>query len=421
MTSKSEESSLWNLTLRPTAAAFSSSNLIASATKLRIDRASEQFDRQVTKHGGFGAIALVHRGPSHEYTDLLDFIFFLENHKINVTRGDVIQKSAARPIGLQGNSMEVFKGTYYDQPVALKYLRRSRLPNTAWKTTNKGEYNHLLEVQRNRQRDVLFECKIMACNFLAQHRNIVKLLSVFFEDDEVLPDENSIFAPVMIVELADQRFPDLNSYLASNDRLKPIVFEDASGLISDIADGISALHLYGIIHADIKPGNILLFPKAGTDKLIAKIADFGFSGIITSDDNARGGTAYWNAPEIINIGHFSGLGGYKVDPTHSYRDVYSFGLVSMLIALDGHWPIDPEESRKLKLNDGVTQAIAAKLRKEEHSLCWTADQQALFIWLAEGTLRLKPEDRWSSLAGIRVALTGKYVHLSNNYLRYAPY
>jgi serine/threonine protein kinase len=421
MTSNSEESSLWNLTLRPTAAAFSSSDLTTSAAKLRIGRASEQFDRQVTKHGGFGAIALVHRDPSCEYTDLLDFIFFLENHKINVTRGDVIQKSAAQPIGVQGQSMEVFKGTYYGQPVALKYLRRSRLPDTAWKTSNRGEYNHLLEVQRSRQRDVLFECKIMACNFLSQHRNIVKLLGVFFEDDEVLPDENNIFVPVMIVELADQRFPDLNSYIASNDRPKPIAFEDAAGLISDIADGISALHLYGIIHADIKPGNILLFPEAGTDKLIAKIADFGFSGIITSDDNARGGTAYWNAPEIIMGVHTSNSGGYKVEPSHSYRDIYSFGLVSMLIALDGRWPIDPEESRKLKLNDRVTQAIATKLRKEDASLCWTADQQALFIWLAEGTLRLKPEDRWSSLAGVRVALTGKCVHLSHSDLSYVQY
>jgi len=134
-------------------------------------------------------------------------------------------------------------------------------------------------------------------------------------------------------------------------------------------------------------------------------------------DNSRGGTAYWNAPEIIEIGHVPQEQEYKVNPSHSYRDVYSFGLVSMLIALDGQWPMVPEEATKLKLNDGVSKSIATKLREEEASLCRTADQLALFIWLAEGTLRLRPEDRCSSLARIRVALTGKCVPLSHNHPR----
>jgi serine/threonine protein kinase len=455
MASIPEESSLWNLTLRPTATYSSSAVPPATGIKSGSDGQPTLLHQQFRRYGNFASISSVHNDPTYEHTDLLDFVCFLENRKINVTRSEGVKKSDDISSVLHGNSVEVLQGTYrdlgyndhlypmglkdiqqskllvdddweeankpeidrllkvlkgthHDQPVALKYLRRSRLPDPSWKATNSGEYYRLLEIQKNRQRDFLFECKIMAHNFLSQHRNIVKLLAVFFEDDEVLPNENNIFAPVMVVELADERFPDLDAYFSSISHPRPITFQDAASFISDIADGLSALHSYGIIHADVKPGNILLFPDASTDNLIAKISDFGFSAIITSNDHARGGTTYWNAPETLERSYIS---QENINPSHSSRDIYSFGLVSMFIALDGQWPLVPKEASKAKLKDEVFGCIAAKLRKDNAALCRNTDQEALFIWLAKGTLRLKADERWGSLAGVRVALTGKCVLL----------
>lgn len=42
----------------------------------------------------------------------------------------------------------------------------------------------------------------------------------------------------------------------------------------DMLMGLSSIHSFGIIHRDIKPGNVLLFPDGR-----AKLADFGQSRI----------------------------------------------------------------------------------------------------------------------------------------------
>jgi len=63
----------------------------------------------------------------------------------------------------------------------------------------------------------------------------------------------------------------------------------------DVAEGLSALHREGLVHGDIKPGNIVL-DRDGN----AKLVDFGLSGIRRRD--SRGtllGTPYYIAPELI--------------------------------------------------------------------------------------------------------------------------
>lgn len=88
-----------------------------------------------------------------------------------------------------------------------------------------------------------------------------------------------------------------------------------------IADALAYVHAQGVIHRDIKPGNILL-PAADADQpgQHAKLADFGIARIV---DGARLtatgtvlGTASYFAPE-------QALGG----PLTPACDVYSLGLV----------------------------------------------------------------------------------------------
>lgn len=87
-------------------------------------------------------------------------------------------------------------------------------------------------------------------------------------------------------------------------------FETAATLIADIADGVVALHNHDIVHADLKPANILIFPNHTSPcGLVAKVSDFGFSGIATytnggkrawlPDNCPRGGTAEWTLPNAL--------------------------------------------------------------------------------------------------------------------------
>lgn len=90
-------------------------------------------------------------------------------------------------------------------------------------------------------------------------------------------------------------------------------------LLWQIAAGIAEIHLHGIIHRDIKPGNIKV-DKEG----IAKIFDFGLARPVGDRAITRGfkGTDGYAAPELYR----SGL--VKFDAS---TDVYAFGVMAVFL------------------------------------------------------------------------------------------
>ncbi|XP_052886425.1 calmodulin-binding receptor-like cytoplasmic kinase 1 isoform X2 [Gossypium arboreum] len=106
----------------------------------------------------------------------------------------------------------------------------------------------------------------------------------------------------------------------------------------DVAHAITYLHTYTdppIIHRDIKASNILI-----TEKLRAKVADFGFARLATED------------PTATHIStQVKGTAGY-VDPeyTRTYQltdksDVYSFGVL-LVELMTGRYPIESKKPVK---------------------------------------------------------------------------
>jgi len=131
--------------------------------------------------------------------------------------------------------------------------------------------------------------------------------------------------------------------------------------LSEVADGLDALHRRGVVHRDIKPENIMI----GTDHR-ARIVDFGLAktdGTTVTTEGTVVGTMDYLSPEQA--------AGHRLN----YRsDIFSFGIV-LCEALTGQHPFRaatvPETVRRiyheppLRVPDGELGVIAARCLKKE--------------------------------------------------------
>jgi serine/threonine protein kinase len=168
------------------------------------------------------------------------------------------------------------------------------------------------------------ELRIRSHPPLRDHPNIVNLKGIawdFENDDETKP------RPLLLEEFAHHR--SLETFWAVQNMVR-MPFRIKSSLCSDIAQGISALHGCGIVHGDIKPGNILIFSTTSRRQPFrAKLTDFGHS---VCNFEARTAlpvwTPIWSAPEAdpelseVDNMTFSAM---------LATDVYSYGLVAASI------------------------------------------------------------------------------------------
>ncbi|KAG9134093.1 hypothetical protein Leryth_004786 [Lithospermum erythrorhizon] len=170
-----------------------------------------------------------------------------------------------------------------------------------------------------------------------EHLNLVRLYGYVEEEDE----------RILIVEYVPNG--TLREHL---DGLHSDVHLDLSSRIDiaiDVAHAITYLHTYTdhpIIHRDIKSSNILL-----TEKLRAKVADFGFARLGADAESGDThvstqvkGTAGYLDPEYLSTYHLT-----------DKSDVYSFGVL-LVELLSGRRPIEP----KRPLSERVTAKWAMK-------------------------------------------------------------
>jgi hypothetical protein len=104
--------------------------------------------------------------------------------------------------------------------------------------------------------------------------------------------------PVCYIASAYCPGPTLARWLKDRDR--PVPFRQAALLIAQLAEGVDHAHRNGVVHRDLKPGNVLLSPigpaqgespegnSASSEELgfAPRVTDFGLARFLSPDDGA---------------------------------------------------------------------------------------------------------------------------------------
>ncbi|XP_058626154.1 serine/threonine-protein kinase/endoribonuclease IRE1-like isoform X2 [Onychostoma macrolepis] len=112
-------------------------------------------------------------------------------------------------------------------------------------------------------------------------------------------------------------------------------------IVKEMLLGLKVLHCAGVIHRDIKPGNVLI--DSGKN---ARLADFGISRKLEEGKStvhtARAGTQGWEATEILNQET-----GYKQN-----SDIQVAGMLVYYILSDGKHPFGDTKDREENIKKG---------------------------------------------------------------------
>ena len=187
----------------------------------------------------------------------------------------------------------MYKGTYSNQPVAIKELFAQTI-----------DKNDIEEFEK--------EATLLSS---LHHPNIVQFYGVAMKGSNFY----------LVLEWCAR---GSLSQLLSGKRKHVVSEKLALRLATSIAETMSFLHSKGIIHRDLKPDNILL-----SENFDIKLCDFGLSkrieNRVTANMTLAVGTPAYMAPELLGTGGDEKLDGMKLD-------VYAFAVLLNALLCSRH-------------------------------------------------------------------------------------
>ncbi len=253
-----------------------------------------------------------------------------------------------------GGMGEVWRAedTVLDREVAVKVLKHEYADDPTFRARFEAEARHAASLV---------------------HPNVASV----FDFGELAEDDGSgTRRPFLVMELIPGQ--PLSTLLRGGEAMPP---DRAADIVAQAADAIAAAHALGIVHRDVKPGNLLVTPD-GT----VKITDFGI---------ARAGDAsITQTGQIIGTPHYISPEQAEGRPASAASDIYALGVV-LYECLAGRRPFD---------RDTPIQVALAHVREEVPSL--SEDVPARLRAIVERALAKSPDDRFASAADLATALRG---------------
>jgi eukaryotic-like serine/threonine-protein kinase len=184
--------------------------------------------------------------------------------------------------------------------------------------------------------------------------------------------------PFIVMELVDGE--DLASIIKRSGGLPP---RQAARIIAEAARALHAAHQRGIVHRDVKPGNVMI----NRDGQV-KVTDFGIARAMAEAQMTLPGMTLGSV-------HYFSPEQARGDPTTAASDIYSLGIV-LFELLTGHRPWEADSAA------AVAMARLAGPPPDPSSL--RSGIPADLVAIDRKALATEPADRWSSASSMAAAL-----------------
>lgn len=187
-------------------------------------------------------------------------------------------------------------------------------------------------------------------------------------------------------------------------------------LFADVCEAVSHVHFKGVLHRDLKPGNILVTEESG--RPLVKVIDFGIARSLNAtmrqtQNGKAPGTLLYMSPEQIGL---TNAKGQAIDVDFR-ADVYALGVVLFELITGTHpiplnkeqaWPALASAICKGMDGDWVARLEAMESNQREKFCTQRGINQRQWRLLLKGdigrilekALALYPEDRYSSVAAL---------------------
>ncbi|MBI4660960.1 MAG: protein kinase [Verrucomicrobia bacterium] len=236
---------------------------------------------------------------------------------------------------------------------------------------------------------------------IGEHPNIVRLLEVYFDE------------PPYYIEMDYVEGRDLKTWSEERGGVERIPLEVRLEIVAQVADALQAAHEAGVIHRDVKPGNILVSGSSGVMEswshgpriestlqnsntpalraLRAKLTDFGIGQVmgeeylagitragftqtmLGSTSSSGAGTQMYLAPEIV-----------AGKPASTRSDIYSLGVVLyQLLVGDFSRPVTTDWAEE----------ISDPLLREDLKHCFAGNPDERFVGVGQLATSLRSLDR----------------------------